>query len=295
MRILSVVSVLLACFLPAGLHSEPAALDQIDSLRLEFLLTTKRWSCWESSVVLEEQPQSGQPVLRQNIAIDHYGGDKKYPVGWPRMYFAVKGDEGKWMDYDSVHFDIQAETSRQDTKNLPLTLQIGNQSKENFTKALYPVPGEWQSISVPLADLPPPQQIVHFGFNISDSSYQHGDVLTFRFRGFALQRSKLCRVDQLTVTGPAIFTGSAQLNLELSISGPAAEAARGVPFQISQGSTILRQETLPVPRGRTAMTMDVSELHLAPGRYTLTAYPDLPERQQVATFTVIQSPWENHQ
>ena len=297
MRIFSLVSVLLACFLPAGLRSEPAdptAQDQLGNLRLEFLLTPKRWACAESSVVLEEE-QSDNPILRQHIAVDHYGGEEKYPIGWPRMYFAVKGDEGKWMDYDSLHFQIQVESSRPDTQKFPLTLQIGSQAKERFYLPLYPVPGEWQNISVSMADVPPPQQIVHFGFNISDSNYQHGEVLNFRFRGFELRRSRMCRVDQLRVTGPAIYTGPAQLNLELCISGPASEAARGVPFQISQGSTILRLETLPVVRGRTSMTMDVSELHLAPGSYTLTAFPGLPELQQDATFTVVKSPWENQQ
>jgi len=292
MRIVLFIVLLLVFITPSPGHSEPVE-AQIDTLQLEFLENPKRWSPWESTVTLEEELLAGRPIIKQHITIDHFGGDEKYPIGWPRMYFAVKGDEGKWLEYDALQFQVRADVSRPSMKNIPLTLQIKNLAKEMFRMSIDPVHGQWKTITILLADLPAPQQIIHFGFNISDSNYQHGDVLDFRFSGFKLTRSTLCQVDNLQITGPAIFSDRGCLNLQISISGPAAEAARGVPFQIQQGDKILRQETLPVVRGRSTMEMDVSELRLAPGSYILTAFAENPELRKDAAFTIIQSPWED--
>ncbi len=292
MRIILFMVLLLAFLAPSPGHSAPAE-EQIDTLWLEFLENPKRWAPSESIVTLEKELLAGKPVIKQHIVIDHFGGEEKYPIGWPRMYFVVKGDEGKWQEYDLLQFEVRADVSRPSMKKIPLTLQIGNLAKETFRMRVDPIHGQWKTITIALADLPAPQQIIHFGFNISDSNYQHGEVLDFLFSGFKLTRSKLCRIDSLQVTGPAIFSDRGFLHLQIKVSGPAAEAARGVPFQIRQGDKILRQETLPVVRGLSTLEMDVTELRLSSGSYILTAFAENPELRQDAAFTVIQSPWED--
>lgn len=294
MRILFFVFALLSFCFPAALRSAEAKAEY-DRLPLEFLEHPQRWSCAESTVEREAELLAARPILRQNISVDHFAGEEKYPIGWPRMYFKVKGDEGSWQDYDTLEFQVRAEVSRPEMKRIPLALQIGNQNKKTYRLSIDPVHGEWKTISIPLANLPTPRQIVHFGFNISDSDYQHGDLLHFRFSGFELLRSRFCQVERLKITGPAIFSDSAKLELEISISGPAADAARGVPLQIQQGEKILRLETLPVIRGRSNMSLDISELRLQPGDYLLTAFPNTPERRKEASFKVVSSPWEKQQ
>ncbi len=284
-------ALLLFCF-PVSLRSAEPASEQ-DCRPLEFFFTPQRWTCWESTVQIEEELLFDRPILSQYIAVDHYGGETKHPIGWPRVHFKVKDEEGDWQDFDTLEFKVRAEVSRPEMPKIPLSLRIENKNKKGYSLALNPTHGEWKTISIPLADLPAPQQITSLRFNISDSNYQHGDVLRFLFSGFELQRSRSCQVDKLKIVGPAIFSGGARLELEISISGPLAETARGVPLQIRQGEKILRLETLPVVRGRSDLSLDIEELRLQPGNYLLTAFPDDSARRREAPFSVIQSPWED--
>ena len=87
------------------------------------------------------------------------------------------------------------------------------------------------------------------------------------------------------------YNTSPTLPVKITVFGPASDAARGVPFQIARGDKVLRLETLPVVRGNQTLQMDVSELNLTNGDYTLTAFPDNPDRKLTVSFKVIDSPF----
>ena len=105
-----------------------------------------------------------------------------------------------------------------------------------------------------------------------------------------LVRSSLCKVTEMETQGVR-YTSNPTLPVKLTIVGPASDSARGVPFKIARGDKVLRIETLPVVRGTQTINMDISELHLANGDYTLTAFPGNPDRTLTVSFKVIDSPF----
>ena len=70
-------------------------------------------------------PPKHQPAPRWRPCWHHwtYGGEPKYPIGWPRVSRAFKGDERDWSG-----FDYSSSASRRyDARKLhptPLTLQV---------------------------------------------------------------------------------------------------------------------------------------------------------------------------
>ena len=150
--------------------------------------------------------------------------------------------------------------------------------------------GEWIPYSLPLNKIAELESFSNCGFYISEANYADKTVLDFSFAEMRLVRSSSCKVVEMEVQG-ICYTTSTTLPVKLTVYGPASDAARGIPFQIAQGDKVLRKETLPVTRGVQMLKMDISELRLAQGDYTLTAFPDHPERRLAVAFKLIPSPF----
>ena len=54
----------------------------------------------------------------------------------------------------------------------------------------------------------------------------------------------------------------------------------------------MRVETLPLQRGKQLLEMDVSELDLPPGNYTLIAFEGQKDKEKSASFRVVETPWQ---
>jgi hypothetical protein len=51
--------------------------------------SAKQWNTAESSVESSEKHVrgGGKAALHWHITVDHYGGEAKYPIGWPRINY----------------------------------------------------------------------------------------------------------------------------------------------------------------------------------------------------------------
>ena len=252
-------------------RAETGAVPGSEVLWLENLLAPERWvlaECTLSSVLAEED---SQPLLHLHIPVDHKAGEVKYPIGWPRITLSTRMDESQWYNYDSLSFAIYTQVSRPEMSNIPISLAMycGSQSYLENISAKH---GEWLEITIPLDKLPAPRIVTGLRFNIAESNYQHLDVLDFKIGKFRLQRNANCEVSELSLGTPQCNNGL-YLPVELKVTGVSSDTARGVPMQINRGAEILRRETLPVKRGDCSLLMDLSELQLTPGTYTLTIFP----------------------
>ena len=264
-------------------------------LPLDGLADPARWQPSECSLsVAADNRAAGQPTLHLQIPVDYHAGEAKYPIGWPRLYCALRsGVERSWADYDRFEFMILAKASRETLPRSPLNLQVHcpqrpDSTDVNLTQIKL---NEWVLVSLPTAEIRQVDRVAQLGFNISESNYQDKDLLDFYIGAFRLVRSVECRVERLTVKAPAIFADRATVLVELVVAGPPARVSRGVPFTLRGGERVLRLETLPVRRGAQTLAVEVTELRLAPGEYSLTAFDADPQRRQSATFKVVESPW----
>jgi|GEM_PF-690319 len=271
--------------------------DQEEVLQMDEFLNPQRWGPSEATVSASEMIVDGKPALHFHIPVDYYAGEEKYPIGWPRMYFTLKTPEKVFAQYDRFEFKIYAMMSREDVPASALNVALYSDSRTpnatiKFGKEV-PLPlGQWTQVSKPISEIKSPEQLEKIGVNISERDYRHGDKLDFHFADFRLVRSSFCRVSAMTAQSAVLFADTGVIPVEIVVEGPASDAARGIPFELSQGGKSLRLETLPARRGPQRLDIDVAELRLAPGEYQLTAFPANPERRVSVPIKVISSPWE---
>ncbi|MBQ9754761.1 MAG: hypothetical protein IJV93_08435 [Lentisphaeria bacterium] len=148
--------------------------------------TAKRWNPAECTVV-----QAGK-AMTVNMPIDHKAGEKKYPIGWPRLYLEkITPAEKDWSKAKAVSFKIKLEFTGK-TAKYPVSFQVktkGPKETKNATK-FFTIPGLVNNKTVtavlPLKDVKNLDNVVCLGFNISESQYKHGENLKFTVSDFKL-------------------------------------------------------------------------------------------------------------
>ena len=277
--------------LPA--QTNGAVEDTEEYLYLDNLANPALWSPAEAEA-RKVDDVNGHPALVFHIDVDHNAGEPKYPIGWPRMYMR-KPNDIPWKEYDKLEFKVH-------TKISPATRSIPNTAFSlKFTgapKISVELPfgsknlklNEWVQFSMPISKIEEITSFSSSGFYICESHYKDKDVLDFTFAEIRLVRSSFCKVTEMETQGVRYDTNST-LPVKLTVFGPVSDDARAVPFQIAQGDKVLRLETLPVAKGKQTIYMDISELHLKNGDYTLTAFPNNPDRTLTVSFKVIDSPF----
>ena len=287
--------------LTAALLSSTAwGAERLETLHLDAIAAPKRWSPAESSVVAAPVKFSDRPVLKWTVSIDHFTGEKKYPVGWPRMYMnnflrtkpVIPSD---WSDWDFFEFDLTMKLEGDPAnKNCVVTFMIASAQPRCSTSLRKMHDGKRHSIRIPVSQITAPRKITSLGFSIAESNYKHGSKLTVHAGNFRLTRSSHCTIDKATMLTPAITGAAPSIKLRLHITGPGSDVARGVPFQLVYGKTnsVVREETLPVKRGDREVEIAIDELQLEPGNYTLNLFPADKTRKKSLSFKVLSSPYK---
>lgn len=284
----------------ALLNFSAAAAEIKQVLPLDTFAVPQRWRPAESSVTPAGE-LNGRPAIKWEAPIDHFSGEKKYPVGWPRTYFNTFSNKpvvpGDWKDWDSFEFDVKI-TLEKDPKNrsCPISVVFACAGvKRNYTYAISKLhDGKVHSISVPIERFSNPAKVSFWGFSISESSYAHGGKLTVTAGNFRLVRSSECTVAEMKLLTPAITGADRAVKLNIRVTGPAGDVARGVPFELSclKSGKVFRKETLPVRRGFKDIEIEIDELNLAPGKYKLTAFSGNKSKEKSVVFQILSSPFK---
>ena len=265
--------------------------DVEEYLYLDALADPAQWQATEAEA-RSATPLNGHPALTFHIDVDHHSGEPKYPIGWPRMYMRKPSDI-PWKDYDKFEFKIHTKASSNTIPARTVTLKFTGQPKVSIDIGFGPKQlklNEWTTFSMPTNKIAEITSFSNCGFFISESNYPDKEVLDFTFAEIRLVRSSYCKIVEMETQGVR-YAATPSLPVKITVYGPASDGARGIPFQIARGDKVLRVETLPVVRGTQTIQMDVSELNLANGDYTLTAFPDNPDRKLTVSFKVIDSPF----
>lgn len=285
----------------AMLNLSAGTAERKEILPLDSFAVPQRWNPAESSVTVAPEKINGRPALKWTAPIDHFAGEKKYPVGWPRMYFksfykkpTVITD---WKNWDYFEFEIKMTLENDpENKSCPVTVAVLSAAERpNFSLPLKKLhDGKFHKISIPIDRIVNPAKITYWGFSIAESNYKHGGKLTVVAGNFRLVRSSECTVAVMKLLSPAITSADRAVKLNIQITGPAGDVARGVPFEISCAKTgkVIRRETLPVLRGIRDIEVEIDELSLAPGKYFLKAFPGSKVKEKSVVFQVVSSPYK---
>lgn len=265
-------------------------------LHLDGLADPSRWGPSECTVeVSNDLRAEGRPTLHLHIPVDHFAGEKKYPIGWPRLYLNLKrSTEAGWELFERFEFMVYATMSRPTPPKSIINLQIHCPDRHRaLNRNLEEIRlSEWVRISIPTRRINNVEAVRVLGLNISESSYKHGDKLDFHFGAFRLVRSAEFNLASLAVRNKALFHGQPTLKAEVEVGGPPLKIARALPLTIRLGKQVVRTESLPVKPGLQTLLIDIHELKLAPGDYTLAAFDDDPNRRKSDTFRVVETPWK---
>lgn len=148
--------------------------------------TAKRWEAYECTAV-----QSGKGMT-VNMPIDHKGGEKAYPIGWPRLYLRkMVPAEKDWSKAKALTFKFKLEFKGK-TAKYPITFQIRTQAspKAKPLGHMMTIPGlinnKEVTVTLPLNKVKDLKNVLMLGINISESQYKHGENLKFTIRDFKL-------------------------------------------------------------------------------------------------------------
>lgn len=264
-------------------------------LALDQWASPKRWGPAECTVTAARKHLAqGRPTLHMHVPVDHHTGEKNYPIGWPRMGMNPRQIwEKDWTSFERFEFLVYTETSRDRLPKTPITLILYCPNRHRaWHRSLHELkPNQWVSFSLPIAKMRYVEGVARMQFSVSESNYQHGDQLHFYIGGFRFVRSTECRLADLKIRSGVLFQGQPTLDVEIEVEGVPRNVSRAVPFTLRQGKTVIRRESLPVHRGRYTLSIDISELKLAPGSYALVAFEAEADRARSGTFRVVDTPW----
>ncbi len=252
-----------------------------------------RWDPAECETTLSNRTAWDQPVVRMHIPVDYHAGEKAYPIGWPRMYLNLQPAEQGWLEYDRLEFQIFTESSRTNLPGRPLTFHLYNAQGQ---KKLIPMDrtavGKCSAFTINISDIGLTGEITRLGFNINEADYKDQDQITFHIGGFRLARATAVQATEFKAAAPAIFCDSRVLPLEVVIEGPPGKLADGLPLQLCRGDHIALAVIIPVTRGRQRLAIPLANAELAPGAYSLIAFPDQPALRKESFVTIHSSPWK---
>ncbi|MBR2872299.1 MAG: hypothetical protein IKB99_02275 [Lentisphaeria bacterium] len=146
----------------------------------------KRWSPAECTVV-----QTGK-AMTVNMPVDYKTGEKKYPVGWPRIYLLkLSAAEKDWSKAKALTFKMKLEFTGKSAKQ-PIFLQIRTQGPKDAKSIAYSpdikglVNNKTVDVILPLDKIKNLNNVTAFGFFISEQRYKHGDNVKFTVSDFKL-------------------------------------------------------------------------------------------------------------
>lgn len=255
-----------------------------------------RWSPAECTVMSSKDRQAdGRPTIHVHMPIDHFAGEKKYPIGWPRLGLRPKVlHEQDWTHFEHFEFSVYTEMTRAKPPKTPVTLILYCPDRHrSWSRRLGELRlNEWVQFSLPISQMKYVESVREVKFSISESSYNHGEQLHFYIGGFRFVRSAECEIASFDVKSKAVYQGQPSIQVQIDVLGVPKGISRAVPFTIRRDKKVVRKEALPVHRGRYLLDVDISELKLPPGTYHLVAFEDEPDKAKSGLFRVVASPWK---
>ena len=153
---------------------------------LSKVIDVKRWDIAECTAKTEGN------ALVINMPVDHKGGQKNYPIGWPRLYMRkLMPQEANWSKAKAISFDLKLEFTGK-TAKYPLTFHVFWQKPGDKKAQSVGIPVQAlknnavNKVVVPLNKVGDLAAASGFGFNISEIQYKHGENFKFTVSNFKL-------------------------------------------------------------------------------------------------------------
>ena len=133
----------------------------------------KRWGPAECTVTAsKDRLADGRPTVHMHIPVDYFAGEKKYPIGWPRMGLTPMAPwEKDWTNFDTIEFSIYTESTRTKLPKTPLSLGLYCPDRSrSLSRPLNELKlNEWVHFSLPISRMKYVESVREVKFSISES------------------------------------------------------------------------------------------------------------------------------
>lgn len=258
--------------------------------------TAKAWS--QSEATMESSTdviKTGGPALHWHVTVDHHAGEPKYPIGWPRVSLALKGEARDWSAWDYFHLWIRLSTSRKELPRVPAVLNLlqGSTGKTApFMLILSELKkDQWLEVRIPTAKLAVAKDVHMLQLNIAEDQYHHHDTLDFYIDDLALLRYATPTLVDFTAANAVMFSDARSIPASFALSGIPAGEPRRVTLELRQAGAVITASEFKTVRGTQRLTLDVSKATLKPGDYELAGRVE-GGAVALSRLRVVASPWQ---
>jgi hypothetical protein len=170
----------------------------------------------------DKHSEGGGASLKFANVVDHTKGEKNYPIGWPRTgKDMTKASPSDWSEYDFFECRIYAETSHKSLPGAPLNVGFYHTGQKRSTS--FPLKevakDRWTKIVIPISELIDPADVRRVQFNISESSYKHGDRVDFYIADLALVRLIRPTIAEFALDRKLLYAADHQITALYTLMG----------------------------------------------------------------------------
>ena len=252
-----------------------------------------QWTIAEATMAPDDTHARSGQAMRFHIDVNHETGQPDYPIGWPRTYTNVPEGERDWRAWDFVDFWVYAETSREALPSSPVGFIVRCPDKANsLSTTLAEVrKDEWTHVRMATADLPNPADCTAVQFYISESNYDHGDVVDFWIDDLALLRYAEPTIISATPLTRVHYADVSVLRVRVELTGMDEGASAEVLTKLICNDSPVRQSSARLGPGVHTIPLDVGA-NTPAGDYEVQTQIVGSDRTLNEPVRIVSSPWE---
>lgn len=231
---------------------------------------------------------------RWHVSVDHFEGEAKYPIGWPRAGHSIaEGPLRDWSGWDYLRMWIYTDTTRAALPREAAGFGLHTPDKAGgFNRPLNELrKGEWVEVRIPLSQIPRHQDVRHLQFHLSESNYQHGDQVDFYLNDVALLRHRSPTLLHFAAENAVMFADAQHIPVNFQLAGIAAGEQVAITCELHRDGRPVARIVTPAMRGSHRVVLDRGRNSLPAGDYELKAAVGGRPQPQVARIRFVESPW----
>jgi len=257
--------------------------------------SAKGWSPAESTVEISTaHVKINEAALHWHVTVDYYGGEAKYPIGWPRSGRAItEGAQRDWSAWDFLHLWVFTTSSRPALPKDPVGLGLYTPDKTSaFNTSLSQLKlGEWVEVVIPIAKIQRPGDVRNLQFHISESNYKHADQLDLWIDDLALLRYAQPTILDFAAESAVLFADAKVVAARFQLAGVKPNETVPVTCELRRAGKVVARATALTARGAQRFAIEPKPGALPPGVYELTARAAAGEPATPVQVRVVESPW----
>ena len=257
--------------------------------------SAKGWSPAESTVeVSTARVKVNETALHWHVTVDYYGGEAKYPIGWPRFGRTIpEGPQRDWSAWDYLHMWIYTAASRPTLPKDPVGMGIQAPDKGNGIQMILTELklGEWVEIKIPISKIARPGDVRNIQFHIAEANYKHQDQLDLFIDDLALLRYARPTVLDFAAETAVMFADAKAVAVRFQLAGVKPGDTVPVTCELRRDGKVMASATAQAARGPQRIIVEPARGGLAPGVYELTARVGDGQPAPTVALRVVESPW----